>query len=122
MEPKDIIREYFKALDRHDIKMVWACMTRKSLSQQLSSNMNNQYLFNRDENKIDYNIKSAKLLETKEFKGIQNEPEVLEYMVEVDFDFVKPITSDDGIQPRFVILKKESEKSGWRIDGVGTGP
>lgn len=121
-EPEDIIREYFKALDRHDIKMVWACMTRRSLSQELSSNLNNQYLFNKNEDKIDYNINSAKLLEIKELKGFRNEPGVLEYQVKVDFDFVKPITSDDGIWPRFVILKKEAEKSGWRIDGVGTGP
>lgn len=122
MEPEDIIREYFKALDKHDIKMVWACMTRKNLSQHLSTNMDNQYLFNKDEDKIDYNINSAKLLEIKELKGFHNEPGVLEYQVKVDFDFIKPITSDDGIWPRFVILKKETEKSGWRIDGVGTGP
>ncbi|AUS98764.1 DUF4830 domain-containing protein [Clostridium thermosuccinogenes] len=122
MEPEDIIREYFKALDRNDIKMIWACMTRKNLSGHLSSNMNNQYLFNTDEDGIDYNIKSAKLLEIKEIKGLNNEPGVLEYMVEVDFDFKKSITSDDGVQPRFVILKKETEKSGWRINSTGTGP
>ena len=122
MEPDDIIREYFKALDKHDIKMVWACMTRKNLSQHLSTNMNNQYLFNKDEDKIDYNINSAKLLEIKELKGFNNEPGVLEYQIKVDFDFKKLITADDGVWPRFVILKKESEKSGWRIDGVGTGP
>lgn len=122
MEPEDIIREYFKALDKHDIKMVWACMTRKNLSQHLSTNMDNQYLFNKDEDKIDYNINSAKLLEIKELKGFNNEPGVLEYQVKVDFDFKKLITADDGVWPRFVILKKESEKSGWRIDGVGTGP
>jgi hypothetical protein len=121
MEPEDIIREYFKALDKHDIKMVWACMTRRSLSQELSSNLNNQYLFNKKD-KIDYNINSAKLLEIKELKGFQNEPGVLEYQVKVDFDFKKLITADDGVWPRFVILKKESEKSGWRIDGIGTGP
>lgn len=46
----------------------------------------------------------------------------VEYQVIVDFDFVKPITADDGVWPRFVILKKEIEKSGWRIDGIGTGP
>lgn len=122
MEPEDIIREYFKALDKHDIKMVWVCMTRKNLSQHLSTNMDNQYLFNKDEDKIDYNINSAKLLEIKELKRFQNEPGVLEYQVKVDFDFKKLITADDGVWPRFVILKKESEKSGWRIDGVGTGP
>ncbi|TZE82101.1 DUF4829 domain-containing protein [Calorimonas adulescens] len=72
--------------------------------------------------KLTINIKSAKLLEIKELKGFQNEPGVLEYQVKVDYDFKKLITADDGIWPRFVILKKESEKSGWRMEGVGTGP
>jgi len=122
MEPEDIIREYFKALDQHNTKMIWACMTRKNLSHHLSSNLNNNYLFNKNESEIDYNIKRAKLLEIKELKGFNNEPGVLEYQVSVDFDFKKFITADDGVWPRFVILKKETEKSGWRIDSVGTGP
>jgi hypothetical protein len=123
MGPKDIIREYFKALNKHDIKTVWACMTRKSLSKLLASNMDNsKYLFNKDADKIDYNINSAKLLEIRELKEFNDVPGVLEYQVKVNYDFVKPIISDDGVWTRFVILKKESEKSGWRIDGVGTGP
>jgi len=72
--------------------------------------------------KLTITLISAKLLEIKELKEFNNEPGVLKYQVKIDFDFVKSITSDDGIWPRFVILKKESEKSGWRIDGVGTGP
>jgi plastocyanin domain-containing protein len=59
--------------------------------------MSNQYLFNKDEEKIDYNIKRVKLLEITELKGFNNEPGVLEYQVKVDFDFKKPIMSDDGI-------------------------
>ncbi len=31
-------------------------------------------------------------------------------------------TSSNGVQLRFIILKKESEKSGWRIQSEGTGP
>lgn len=122
MSPEEIIRGYFNALDKQDTKMIWAYMTRKSLTQQLSSNLNNQNLFNNDGDNTDYNVKSAKLLEIKEFKGFQNKPGVLEYQVKVDYDFKKFITADDGIGIRFLILKKESEKSGWRIDGVGTGP
>lgn len=122
MDPEDIIREYFKALDKQEIKIVWACMTRKNLSRHLSINMDNNYLFNKDEDKTNYNIKSAKLLNIKELKEIQNGPGMAEYMIEVDFDFIKPITSEDGVWPRFVILKKESERIGWRINSIGTGP
>lgn len=120
MEPEDIIREYYNALDKHDFKTVWACMTRKNLSKDLSRNMDNQYLFNR-EDEIDYNINSAKLLEV-EMEEIKNEPGVLLYCAMVDFDFKVPYVQADGVRPRFVFLKKESEKSGWRIDSIGTGP
>ncbi|HHY90465.1 MAG TPA: DUF4829 domain-containing protein, partial [Clostridiales bacterium] len=75
-----------------------------------------------NEDKIDYNVRSAKLLEIKECKGMDNEPGVLEYQVQVDFDFKKSIISDGGVWTRFVLLKRESEKSGWRIDGIGKGP
>lgn len=121
MGPEDIIREYFKALDKQDIKTVWACMTRKNLLKTLSTNLDNRYLF-KNEDKIDYNVRSAKLLEIKECKGMDNEPGVLEYQVQVDFDFKKSIISDGGVWTRFVLLKRESEKSGWRIDGIGKGP
>jgi hypothetical protein len=120
MEPEDIIREYFNALDRNDIKMARACMTRSNLVRELSTNLDNNYLFNKDD-EVNYNIRRAKLLEIKQVKGSVDEPGVLEYHVRVDFDFVIPITSDDGIWPRNVVLKKESEKSGWRITGIGTG-
>lgn len=120
MGPEDIIKEYFNALDKNDTKKMLACLTRKNLVQYLSTNLNNHNLFNDD--KIDNNIKSAKLLDIEEFTGMDNGSDILEYKVEVDFDFKKSITSEDGIASRFVIMKKESEKSGWRIDGIGTGP
>ena len=68
MGPEDIIREYFKALDKQDIKTVWACMTRKNLLKTLSTNLDNRYLF-KNEDKIDYNVRGAKLLEIKEARN-----------------------------------------------------
>ncbi|GAE90780.1 hypothetical protein JCM21531_4419 [Acetivibrio straminisolvens JCM 21531] len=122
MKPEDVVREYFKAIDEHNEKMIRACTTRENQLKYLSIGMNSQDLFNKNESKIDSNIKKAKLLEIKEFKGFDNEPGVLEYEVTVDFEFQEPIVENNGVRTRFVILKKESEKSGWRIDGVGTGP
>ncbi len=56
-------------------------------------------------------LEKCKVVGDKELKGFNNEPGVLEYQVKVDFDFKKLITADDGVWPRFVILKKESEKA-----------
>jgi len=46
----------------------------------------------------------------------------VEYAATIDFKFKKDITSNSGKQTRFIILKKESDKSSWRIDSEGTEP
>jgi len=120
MEPEDIIREYFKALDKNDLKMIWACMARENLVQVLSTNLDNNYLYNKQD-KVDYNVKCAKLLEIKKMGEFLDRPGILEYQVRVNFDFKQAITSDDGIWPRTILLMKETEKSGWRIWSIGTG-
>ncbi|SHJ90017.1 protein of unknown function [Caminicella sporogenes DSM 14501] len=119
-EPEEIIEEYFKALNEHDKKMIYACMTRKSLCKYLSSNMDNHKLFN--DGFSDNNIKSVKLKKIKKMEGEFIPEGTLEYMVIVDFNFKKEITHDNGNQPRFISLKKEVEAIGWRISGIGTGP
>ena len=57
-----------------------------------------------------------------EMKDMENPDGIIEYRVTVDFKFKKVITSESGVKPRFVSLIKETEKGGWRISGVGTGP
>lgn len=121
LKPEDIIKEYINALDRHDYKMVWACSTRKSLVELLSTNMDNRYLYN-NESKIDYNIKKAKLIKIENIKNFSDEPGTLEYPAQIYFDFNKIITDNDGICIRFIILKKDTDKTGWKVDAVGTGP
>jgi hypothetical protein len=44
------------------------------------------------------------------------------YEVAIDFKFKKEITASSVMQSRFVILKKESDKIGWRIQSEGNGP
>lgn len=122
MTPEDIIKEYFKALNKNDIQLSRACLTREKLSKELSTNLINNYLFNEDNGKKDNNIKKAKLLSVEKMEGMENEEGVLEYCAKVDFDFKEVITSEDGISLRFLILKKETQTGGWRIDSIGTGP
>ncbi len=126
MSPEDIIKQYFNAMDKHDDKMMYACMSRKYISDFLAMNMNNNNLFNKDFKNAyvdgDQNVKSVKLIKIRNMKGIDNPAGVVEYEATIDFRFKKVITSDDGVQSRFIMLKKESEKSGWRIESIGTGP
>jgi Tfp pilus assembly protein PilX len=68
------------------------------------------------------NIKSAKFINLQQVNVSGNPKDTVEYSVTIDFTFKKEITSSSGKQPRFIILKKESDKSGWRIQSEGTGP
>lgn len=122
MTTEEIIREYIVALENRNTKMEWACMTRKNLSQQLSDIRNNEQLFSRDEHLTAYSIESAKELEIKEVKESKNEPGTLKYQVAPDYVFKESKTSENEFWPLFVILKKESEESGWRVDSIGNGP
>ena len=126
MQPEEVIKEYFNAVNKHDKNMIFSCLTMKNLCSYLSSNMDNRYLYNKNEKDAFYdgydNIKSVKLISVKKMENMGNPENILEYEVEADYKFDKPITASDGVQPRFILLRKESGKSGWKIDGVGTGP
>lgn len=126
MKPEDIIKQYYKAMNSHDQKMQFACLTRQNLCNYLAANMDNNLLINADYNNAyidgEQNVKSAKFISLREVRGLGNPKGAVEYVATIDFKFDKEITSNSGKQTRFVILKKESDKSGWRIDGEGTGP
>lgn len=126
MSPEELIRQYFEAMDEQDEKMLLACITRESLCSYLFANMDNNLLYNSDSAGVysdGYsNVKSVKLIDMSELKDIENPDGVIEYRATVDFNFKKVITSESGVQQRFILLTKETEKGGWRISGVGTGP
>ncbi len=126
MKPEDIIKQYYDALNSHDQKMQFACLTRQNLCNYLSVNMDNNLLFNEDFNDAyvdgEQNVKSAKFINLREVSGSGNPEGTVEYAVTIDFKFKQEITSNSGKQTRFIILKKETAKSGWRIESEGTGP
>lgn len=126
MKPEEIIKQYYAAIDAHDKRMVFACMTRQNICNFLGTNMDNNMLINGDFNDAfvgdEQNTESAKLINLREIDTEGNRPGAVEYEATIDFKFKKEITSSNGKQPRFIILKKETDKSGWRIQSEGTGP
>lgn len=125
MKPEEVIKTYYDAINSNNQKMQYACLTRQNLCRYLSANMDDNLLMNTSFSEAfadgAQNIKSAKVIELGEIKGIDNPKGIIEYSATIDFKYRKEITSNNGEQPRFIILKKESDKIGWRIDSVGTG-
>ncbi|NTV89162.1 MAG: DUF4829 domain-containing protein [Clostridiales bacterium] len=126
MSPEEIIREYYKAMNDKDETTMFACMTRQNSCDYLSMNMDNKLLMNSDFDSAyaglgGNNVKSVKIISLKEIEISGSQDNTVEYEVILDYRFRKLITSESGEQPRFIIMKKESERSGWRIQGEETG-
>lgn len=88
--------------------------------------MDNNYLYNRSYPEVFPNgeteLKDVKLLEISKPTGWTNPDRIIEFGVTVDYGFSFFAGSERGVQRRFIILKKETPRSGWRIDSIGTGP
>ncbi len=121
LSPEEIIKIYFEALDSHDVKRAKACLarTKSNIGLDLSANMSNRELYNKKADDYFDNIKSVKLLKIEKLDEKNPNPEILRYRASADYKFKKAITHEDGILPYTVFMKKESEKSGWKIEDIG---
>lgn len=123
MEPKDIIKEFFDAINHQDKQRAFACLTRKELCKLLSTNLDNHNLYNSLDNYTSlFNMKRVELKDIQREENVENDPHLLEYQIAMYIDFEEPIVEEDGLTTRFILLKKCSAKNGWRIDGICTGP
>lgn len=121
LEPEELIRTYFDAINRKDESVLLAVLSRRSLIGYMTVNINIDQLYNIERDKsYTENIKSVELLEITENKG--SHPEVLQYQVLVDYSFEEVTMQENGLATRFITLGRESEKLGWRIESIGTGP
>ncbi|MDK2820652.1 MAG: hypothetical protein PWP31_617 [Clostridia bacterium] len=139
MDPEEVIRTYYEAINHKDYRTAHACETRKRLIGYLFRNMDNNRLYNysydvNDDKEIN-NISSVKIIRirpynepnfSKSTNNNQHQPEnksdVKKYVVELDVEVKQSITYDRGHQIRFITLRQETPSTGWRIDGISTGP
>ncbi|MGQ9712333.1 MAG: DUF4829 domain-containing protein [Desulfotomaculales bacterium] len=68
-------------------------------------------------------MRRARVLSVRELKESHEPgaPDTRRYAVEVDLRFKKVITMDTGYRVLFFTLKKETERTGWRIAEIGAG-
>lgn len=114
MKPEDIIKQYYSAINSHNEKLQYACMTTQNVCSYLAMNMDNNKLINssfKDAYVLGTYNTSWKLVSIKELNIPGNQAGTLEYAV-----------TNLKMETRYIIMKKESDKIGWRIQGDGTGP
>ena len=120
LEPEQIIKEYFTALNEKDAQTAKGCISKNTLLGNLTSNMPNDELFNEGYGLLltdsDFsNLKSAKLIEAK----LINEPDknTKTFRITVDLQYDKVISIESGEQPWDCIMVYESPQTGWKIEG-----
>jgi hypothetical protein len=115
MKPEDTIKEYYAAINSNNEKLQYACMTTQNVCSYLATNMDNNQLINGSFKDayalVTQNTAPSKLISIKKLNIPGNQAGTLEYAV-----------TDLKLETRYIIMKKESDKIGWRIEGVGTGP
>lgn len=122
LEPEQIIKEYFTALNEKDAQTAKGCISKKTLLGNLTSNMPNNELFKEGYGLLltdsDFdNLKSARLIKAK----LINEPHknTKTFRITVDLQYDKVISISNGEQPWDCSMVYESPQTGWKIEGFG---
>ncbi len=122
LEPEQIIKEYFTALNEKDAQTAKSCISKKTLLGNLTSNMPNNELFNEGYGLLltdsDFsNLKSARFIKAK----FINEPDknTKTFRITVDLQYDKAISISSGEQPWDCSMVYESPQTGWKIEGFG---
>lgn len=128
--PEEIIRTYWQAVNDGDHRRAYATLSRRTLAQWLSTNMDNNFHANRDfadayaGEGLD-NYLAAEVLGIREYTPAEPPGESLagarSYEVKVDIEVKKTVSEGSGVATRFTTVKPEAGL-GWRIVGMGTGP
>lgn len=126
LTPEEIIARYYEALNDHDEERAYACLTRRSLTGFLFSNMGDLALYHTDYNADPYRQR----VRSVQVNGIElcpvsgNPKGVVEYEVDIDVQYEPSLYFPDssGHRGLFVFLREEVASAGWRISDIGTGP
>ena len=121
LSPEGVIKTYFEALNSHDVKRAKACLarTKSNVNRDLSSNMSNFELYNKQAENYYNNIKSVNLLEIKKLDKEKEDSNTLSYRATADYKYKRMIVHEDGVLPYTVLLKKETKNGGWKIQDIG---
>ena len=121
LSPEEVIKTYFEALNSHNIKRAKACLarTKSNINLDLSANMSNIELYNKKADDYYNNIKSVSLLGIKRLNNENMDSNILKYQANAEYKYKKVMTHEDGVLPYTVFMRKESERSGWKIEDIG---
>lgn len=128
LEPEQVIKEYFTALDNKNAQSAEYCLSKKTLLGNLTVNMPNEELFLKGiglpltdadigvKSSFD-NLKSVKLSKIELIEESDKNTEI--FRVYVNLQYNEEVTIDNGEQSWDCSMVYESPQTGWKIEGFG---
>ncbi|WP_058304511.1 M56 family metallopeptidase [Gorillibacterium timonense] len=128
LKPEQVIEEYFTALENKDAEMAGACISKKTLLENLTANMQNENLYNErvalpltdsdPQSKSSFdNLKLAKLSKVEPIDERDNNG--ITYRVTVNLQYKNLLSVFSGEQSWDCSMVYESPQTGWKIVGFG---
>ncbi len=128
LEPEQVIREYFMALNNKDAKSAEYCISKRTLLENLTANMRNEELFNKGTglpltdadigDKSNFgNLKSAKLSKIELIEAADKNKRT--FKVYVNLQYSENLTISNGNQSWDCGMIYESPQTGWKIEDFG---
>ena len=128
LNPEQVIEEYFTALNNKDFKAAAYCISKKTLLENLTSNILNNQLFNEriglpltDDDiggKSSFqNMRLAKLFEVEEIDKPDQKTKI--FRVTVDLQYNDELILNNGEQYWDCQMVYESPQTGWKIESFG---
>ena len=130
LDPQQVIKEYFTAMDNKNAKSAEYCISKKALLGDLTVNMRNEDLFNEGiglpltdadigaKSNFD-NLKSAKLSKIELID--ESDKNTRTFRVYVNLQYKEEVTIGSGEQSWDCSMVYESPQTGWKIEGFGHG-
>lgn len=130
LEPEQVIKQYFTALNNRDAKGAEYCISKRTLLKNLTGNMPNQELFQEGidlpftateigaKSNFD-NLKSAKLSKIEPIE--KTDKSTGTFRVSVNLQYKEEVTISNGEQSWNCSMVYESLQTGWKIEEFGHG-
>jgi beta-lactamase regulating signal transducer with metallopeptidase domain len=130
LQPEQVMLEYFNALKHEDQKSALSCLSKQTLLDGLSANMQDDVLFNEF---IDLpltnseigaktafsNLKSVNVVQIKPLGINDTAKEGKRFRIVVDLQYKQDISIGSGRQSWDCTMVYETPQTGWKIDGFG---
>ena len=121
LKPEEVIQRYYSCLDNHRSKEACALRTRSYMAAQLFSNKRRNVLYEEKLDSFETCIRKVKLISVAPVPPDPSLKGALVFSTYADYKWKGEVYVRDGEHLRYLVLRQETPRTGWRIESICTG-